>query len=1627
MIQPKFSQIQKRDGRLVDFNQEKITAAIAKALTATNQGDGRKAQRLSDKVVELLNRRFKKGEIPKVEEIQDIVEEVLILEGYTETAKAYILYREQRRRIREATTAIDESVEMVNKYLQELDWQVKENANMAYSLQGLNHYVTSIVTKKYWLNKVYPQEIREAATDGDFHIHNLDVLATYCCGWDLYDLLIKGFGGVFGKVESKPPHHFRTALGQLVNFFYTLQGESAGAQAVSSFDTLLAPFIRYDNLNYAQVKQCLQEFVFNCAIPTRVGFQTPFTNVTLDIKPSPVFAKQPVIIGGQPQKETYEEFQHEMDMFNRAFFEVMMEGDAKGRVFSVDGDSLCLIKNSGKIKLTKIGEYIDRLINKGKPIFLKENKAEVLDVRRLNIKCLGLKHGRVDWQKVNFVVRHPTEKLLKISTVGGFNITVTPSHSVLVLREGEIQSFKASELKIGDYLISPKIIPNQKSQSFHISLAEEFVKQGKTKGIYIRDVYKDGQIYQLEREIIHKRNYGQKKYKYSQKSSVLPLEKIASEINNLDLSQACISLAGSRIRIPNLLLITPQLIEFLGWYCAEGSAEKSLYYGGISLSLNLKKEKEKALKIASLIKDVFGDIPIKIREIEARNLIEVRVHSKLVRRIITEVFEIGNREKRKVPNLIFNLPEEYKRVFLRAYFDGDAWLRKERITVNSVSRDLIYGVSTLLKQLQIFHVLNEYSFQGRKRWRIDIWQGKELLPKDSSTISKIPIKESGLEEVLFKILEKEPYYYDSLSRRYKNTFGRVKQKLGIYRQQSVSYKIFKKILEKAEKLKISIPSALQEIKEKNLSFLKIKDIDEIREKRMVYDFSTESENFIANQLLVHNTFPIPTINITADFDWDNPALETMWEATAKYGINYFANFINSDMNPEDVRSMCLAPEEEMLVRNSRKVKRISIGELAEKYRKTDFDKEGWAECDLSKNLEVLSLNPLTGQTEWARVIRFLRIKDKKLVTIKTEDGKEIKVSSRHIVPVVTESGLVNKMAQEIKEGDYLLSLKQAHSAFVDRTYQKIDNLVLNEDLAKILGYFVADGNYLFESRQNIKTFGQPRGIQFTFNAQTKENFQEIKKLVSRVFGVQTKERKDPRYNSYYLYIYKADLARKLYQAGFRKYGRLPNILFNSPLSVIKSFLEYHFKGDGYLKRKEIHINDKELARDLVLLYSIIGQPVTYRERKNSQVIYLQHKTSKIRKDGFLNVPLLSERIPGFFVSSRLVPGLSASRMVGFDTLDKYQAHNELTLKLKKSDCYIIRVKAVKHQCLSRSQDFFDIELEKNHLFIHSLGTITHNCCRLRLSNDELYKRGGGLFGSYPKTGSIGVVTLNLPRIGYLSKTKREFFKRLAYLMDLAKESLEIKRKALENFMEKGLYPYSRFYLSSVKTMRGHYYSNHFSTIGLVGLNEALLNFIGKDIGSPAGRRFAGEVLDFMRERLVKYQEETGNLYNLEATPAEGTSYRLARLDREKYPDIITAGEKEPYYTNSSQLPVDYTADLFKALKLQDDLQTKYTGGTVFHIFLGERIYDCEMIKYLIKKIFTRFNLPYITFSPTFSICPHHGYLPGEHFYCPKCVVRQPCEVYSRIVGYLRPVQQWHKGKQEEFRQRRTFHLPTKSK
>ncbi|SHF48436.1 ribonucleoside-triphosphate reductase [Caldanaerobius fijiensis DSM 17918] len=1057
--------IRKRDGSIVPFEGDKIEQAIFKAAKAVGGDDRSIAHNLAVQVISILEQKYNNA-IPSVEDVQDIVEKVLIENGHAKTAKAYILYRKQHQDIREFKKLFLDIEETVDQYIGKVDWRINENSNMGFSLQGLNNHISTTVISKYWLNKIYPKEVRDAHVNGDFHIHDLGLLSVYCCGWDLKDLLLSGFTGVEGKVASKPPKHFRTALGQIVNFFYTLQGEAAGAQAFSNFDTYLAPFIYYDGLTYKEVKQAMQEFIFNLNVPTRVGFQTPFVNITMDLVVPGIMADEPVIIGGQLMDRTYKEFQKEMDMLNTAFAEVMMEGDASGRIF---------------------------------------------------------------------------------------------------------------------------------------------------------------------------------------------------------------------------------------------------------------------------------------------------------------------------------------------------------------------------------------------------------------------------------------------------------------------------------------------------------------------------------------TFPIPTYNITKEFDWDSPVVDKVMEMTAKYGLPYFSNFINSDMKPEDARSMCLHPDEMMIVKIDGRVVRTTIGDLAQTYVEK-YDDEGWAEA--TSNLQALTLNPDTYKVEWKNIKRFFRMYDNCMVTIETYDGKKIRVSRDHPVAVYTEEGITYKKASDVNEKDILLVLRKADDALNHEDIY-IDEYKVDEDMAFLMGFFIADGNYLYDPREEFSSYQKERGIQFTFNDDDIDLIERVKDIVYRKFHYVMKFKKDPRYDhSLYGYFYNTEIARMFSNSGLRKYGGVPDIIFNARKEIIKSFLEGIFAGDGYDRGKELHINDQKLAEDLVLLYSLIGEPTTIRYRESSQTIRLQH------------------------------PFYNKDAMVCKSSIDRTNAHTEESMKILSSDIALVKVKSIKLENLAYEQDFYDIELEENHYFVHSLGNITHNCCRLRLDNRELRKRGGGLFGANPLTGSIGVVTINMPRIGYLSKTKEEFLSRVERLMDIARTSLEIKREVLERLTQEGLYPYARFYLRDIYKRFGSYWKNHFNTIGLIGMNEALLNFMGVGIASEEGRSFALEVLDFMREKLRQYQEETGVLYNLEASPAEGASYRLAKKDKEMYPGIITCGQDEPYYTNSTQLPVDFTDDIFTALDLQEELQCKYTGGTVLHGFIGERISDVSTCKALVKKIAYNYKIPYYTITPTFSVCNEHGYIAGEHFTCPYC--GKDCEVYSRVVGYYRPVQCWNNGKKEEFKDRKEF-------
>jgi ribonucleoside-triphosphate reductase (formate) len=1014
-----FEKIEKRDGRVVDFDSSKITAAIAKAGNATGEFSERDARKLTLRVL-TLSHDLRLGPTPKVEEIQDIVERVLLDSPFYKTAKAYILYREQHAQIRKIATRAN--VDLVNHYIEKLDWKIRENSNMSYSLQGLNNYISSEVTSEYWLNSIYPPEIRQAHAEGDLHIHDLNLLAVYCVGWDLMDLLRQGFKGVEGKVESSPPRHLRSALGQIVNFFYTLQGEAAGAQAISNFDTLLAPFVRYDRLEYREVKQALQEFIFNINIPTRVGFQ-------------------------------------------------------------------CLSEDTDILTPDGWMGYADIEVGQ-------------------TIKTFNIHTGAIEDQPVEKIFARPYS--------------------------GEMYQLKN---RIQDQLISPG-------------------------HRVVRKKFNTDDAFVLEE-----------------------IEKVATYK-----SPVIIPVTGKNINPEKN--ISDDEIRLLAWIIAEGSKEsytKNRHCHRITIYQSKIKSPENYDEIIGILNRM-GLTYTNRDSVPALGTSSqmIRLNAEGSQKILDNLFETRTTVK-FIPNVLKNMSRRQARLFLETYLKADGH-EGTKITTTNIE---------ILNGLQQIAVDAEYGFTVGTR--------KPTIGKKMLHVLRLIDHQDTYIQTIRKVDYSGVIWCPSTANE--TVIARRNGKVFITGNTP-----FTNIT-----LDLHPPAIL-----KNTPVV----VGGVERPETYAEFQPEMDaiNRAFAEVMMEGdakgrvfTFPIPTYNLTADFDWENSNLEPLWRMTGKYGIPYFSNFINSEMSPEDARSMC---------------------------------------------------------------------------------------------------------------------------------------------------------------------------------------------------------------------------------------------------------------------------------------------------------------------------------------------------------------------------------------------------------------------CRLRLDNRELLKRGGGLFGANPLTGSVGVVTLNLPRMGYLSQDEKDFFARLRRQVQLAADSLTLKRKVLEQFTDKNLYPYSKFYLREIKKSFGIYWKNHFSTIGIIGMNEACLNFLGKDITTETGQAFALRVMDFLRETIAGLQETTGTLFNLEATPGEGTSYRLAMLDKQRFAKIICANETEvrrgsavPYYTNSSQLPVGYTDDLFETLRLQDDLQCKYTGGTVLHIFLGEQVKDTAVIRNLVRKIASSHRLPYFTLTPTFSICPTHGYLDGEQPYCRQC--SEATEVYSRVVGYLRPVKQWNSGKQAEFGDRKS--------
>lgn len=1134
--------VRKRDGRVVPFDSEKIVDAIWKAARSVGGKDRTKAEHLGRIVINVLEGRFG-NRTPNVEEVQDLVEKVLIEEGHAKTAKAYILYRKSHQDLREVKGIFD-TIQVVEDYVGLNDWAIKENSNMGFSLQGLNNYIAEKIIKSYWLNRIYPEPIRKVHESADIHIHDLGTLGPYCVGWDLRDLLLQGFTGVSGKVQTKPAKRLRTALGHVVNFFYTLQGESAGAQAFSNFDTLLAPFVRYDKLDYSEVKQCFQEFCFNMAVPTRVGFQC----------------------------------------------------------MSEDTEILTPFGWKGYADLKK-GEII-KTFNIEKEI-IEDKPIKKLFAREYSGIMYNLKNKETDQ-------------------------LISPKHRV------------AYKLNSKDkYNLSP--IEDIKNKSFFIPAA------------------------------ISKEDY-----------------------------------------------------SFEEFYSSEITKINEVSYKGIIWCPNTDNE----------------------TVIARRN---------------GKVFITGNTPFTNV-TLDLKIPD---------------YMKNEPVIIGGKFQKETYG-----------------DFQ-----------------KEADMVNK------AFAEVMLA--------------------GDAKGRLF--------------------------------------------------------------------------TFPIPTYNITKDFDWDNPDYDGIWEMTAKYGIPYFSNFVNSDMKPEDARSMCpLAGDEKVLIKSSRG-RNLEYGEIRNifKSRRKEEEYEIYSDGKFVKG-------------------KFNQFGNQKMIKVVLENGHEIKMSTAHL-----------NFVQDGKQELVIRGDKLNKSMYLPYSLNKYAGEGGSRELGFFVGAYAGDGS-----------FDDETSVVFSLEGNFKKDIiPRLQKIAKDYFGAHSHVVNDKKSKLVTLKIHSGAAVGlcKDFVEGIKREKHYKARIFDMSVEFREGALEGHYATDGG-NRNRIYTSSKKMVETLNMLAATLG---------TTTAIYKDEGDGRFGKE------------PNYSV---LFYKLNRSKYGNI----WFKKDKKLWVKIKD----IVPIKNNSAYC-------FEVKDGEPIFTVGTTGILTHNC-RLRLDQTELRKKGGGLFGANPLTGSVGVVTINMPRLGFTCATEKEFLDKLGELMDLSKESLEIKRKALESFTKNGLYPYSKFYLRNVYQRFGSYWKNHFSTIGLLGMNEAISNFMeGESIATPKGREFASRVLDFMREKLEKYQEESGHIYNLEATPGEGTTYRFARADKNRFGTIKVANESniskgaKPYYTNSTHLPVGFTDDLFSALELQDPLQVKYNGGTVFHAFIGEKL-EKDAVKLIVKKIADNFRLPYFTLTPTFSICPVHGYLAGEHEFCPVC-------------------------------------------
>lgn len=1232
------------------------------------------------------------------------------------------------------STKID-CTDTVAEYVFGNDWRIKANSNTTYSNAGLVNNTAGKVIANYWLDKVYSYEEGEAHRSGDYHIHDLDCLTGYCAGWNLRTLLNEGFNGVRSRVNSRPPKHFISALGQMVNFLGILQSEWAGAQAFSSFDTFLAPYVFKDKLTFEQVKSAIAGFVYGLNVPSRWGQCIPSTYKCLK---------------GDGTWVTYDS---------------LKVGD---EIYVIDTETGDLKKDIvTHINLFDAPGTMHRYKNKHGFSF------DVTDKHRVIYRT---------GNNNNYSIRRSEELINRCNSVF---IPISPWGS-----------YKAEDCNIPDnilefvtFILCDGCIVTQPDKSPRL----EFYKSPQRYGVERFEHLCEQLNIQYSKVTVNSSEFNNSIcYKYRLKTceavnSVLELlgydkHKQPSFIKDLSSRQA------------NLMLDT--------WVKLDGFSD--------SMHSRLQADTKSIHEMLAYLAIIAG------RSVE------------LGKRLVTS----NNKTETSYAYL-------YKRKCRSCSIEE----------VNSVCNQVWCpttntGTFVCMSDTGCIFLTGNSPFTNVT---ID-W----TVPDDLKNVSPL----SGGEHLLKGIKD-----WDLLDKAVKR---------GCSNLEDLTYKHFQtemNIIQKA-----------------------------------YYEVMTEGDS--TGQPF---TFPIPTVNITEDFDWNGENVLTLFENTAKIGSSYFQNFVGSqyklDENgnkiPDDdaykpgaVRSMCPMPYDTLVLvsesLNNKAPIVMPIGDLY-KYHNNDslecYYKGKWDKCHVIK-------------TEMKQ----------KVYELHTADGCSYKFGAEHLQPVYTGEIESTVPVKLIRPGYYIPFSK----GVIDTKCRK-GGYILGLVAGALVGSGYIDGNtYVFcHIRKSI-----------------------YKRLLKA-------------FNSYHIISseYNSDGTFTLKVKGNELTQLLPVILDNIILTerVVSSSLYCRIgvalaliRTRGYTQEGKtfIRLYDNKTAENANRLFKSLGFLTDYHVVSDTCIEIEYCKSYKSSNDS----------------RAKLINGTWYKEVVDIDTY-------------------------------TPTDDLYCFEVDNSdHLFMLPDGLITHNC-RLQLDLNELRKRGNGLFGSAESTGSIGVVTINLARLGYVHAGDKEgLYKSLDKLMDKAKSTLEKKRKVVSELFDAGLYPYTKRYLPAG-------FINHFSTIGVNGGNEMIRNFTHdkENICTSWGKEFAEELLEHMRSKLREYQHETGNLYNLEASPGEGACYRFAREDKKRFPDIIQAGhEGHNYYTNSTQIPVNFTEDLFAALKLQDDLQTRYSGGTVFHMYMSEMVSSPEACRDMVRKVLTVFRMPYITVTPLFSVCDKHGYLRGKHEYCPLC-------------------------------------------